>query len=132
MPNSLPARKNVLADPKRVAKLLEFVASLPEVRVELAGEQHLKFTVRKKSLAYFCDDHHGDGIVAVWAKSTRLRQQELVTQFPKRFFVPPYVGPSGWVGLRLDQRAVDWGEVAQLLISAYRLQAPRKLADQIG
>lgn len=132
MTKSKPARKNVLGDPKRVAKLLEFVATLPEVKVELAGEQHLKFTVRKKSLAYLCDDHHGDGIVAVWAKSTRPRQQELVALHPGRFFVPPYVGPSGWVALRLDQKTIDWSEVAELLITAYRLQAPRKLADQIG
>lgn len=82
--------------------------------------------------AYYCDDHHGDALVALWVKSTGSRQQELVSAHPRRYFVPPYVGSAGWVGLRLDQKKIDWSEVAELLISAYRLQAPRKLADQIG
>lgn len=132
MAKKISARKNILGDLPRLALLLEFVESLPEAKSELAGEQHLKFTIRKKSFAYYCDSHHGDGIVALWAKSTKPRQQELVTQHPERFFVPQYVGPSGWVALRLDLKKIDWGEVTELLIAGYRLQAPRNLADQIG
>ena len=47
-----------------------------------------------------------------------------------RFFVPPYVGPSGWVGVWLDQ-GVDWDDVAGFLTDAYRLVAPKRLLDQL-
>ena len=45
---------------------------------------------------------------------------------PERFFVPPYVGPSGWIGIRLDGKP-DWAEVAELMRDAYRLVAPKRL-----
>jgi predicted DNA-binding protein (MmcQ/YjbR family) len=50
----------------------------------------------------------------------------MVKAAPERFFVPPYMGPSGWVGIWLDRR-VDWDELAQLLRDAYRLVAPKRL-----
>ncbi len=46
---------------------------------------------------------------------------------PSRFFVPPYVGPSGWIGVWLD-RAVDWEELSDLLRDAFRLTAPKRVA----
>lgn len=51
----------------------------------------------------------------------------MVRAAPERFFVPPYVGPRGWVGVYLDGRA-DWAEMAELLRDAYRLTAPKRLA----
>jgi len=128
----LSRRKNVLGDPARLKQLLNLVKGLPETGVELAGEQHLTFKVRKKTFAWYLDSHHDDGVVALWAKNTRQRQAELIASGPKRYFYPQYVGPSGWVGLRLDQRELDWGEVTALLIEAYRLQAPKKLAAEVG
>jgi len=50
----------------------------------------------------------------------------MVQAAPDRFFVPPYVGPSGWVGVWLDGR-VDWPELASLLRDGYRLVAPKRL-----
>ena len=52
-------------------------------------------------------------------------QEALVEADPETFFVPPYVGPSGWVGVRLD-RAPDWGVIAGLLEEGYRMVAPRR------
>ena len=49
---------------------------------------------------------------------------------PDRFFVPPYVGPSGWIGIRLD-RNPDWAEIAELMKDAYRLVAPKRLLSSI-
>jgi len=40
--------------------------------------------------------------------------------------VPPYVGPSGWIGLYLDAVA-DWDEVARLIREGYILVAPKRL-----
>ena len=53
-------------------------------------------------------------------------QAELVEQEPDRFFVPPYVGPRGWVGLRLDVD-LDWDEVAVVVEESWRLTAPKRL-----
>jgi len=125
-------RKNVLGDPNRLKQLLNLVQGLPEATVELAGEQHLSFKIRKKTFAWYLDSHHDDGVVALWAKNTRKRQAELIASGPRRYFYPQYVGVSGWVGLRLDQNEIDWGEVTALLIEAYRLQAPKSLAAEVG
>ncbi len=79
----------------------------------------------KKTFATFHVDHHGDGRVAVWVKFSKEDQQGLVDSDPEVFFVPPYVGPSGWIGIRLD-RKVEWGVVAGLLEEGYRMVAPKR------
>ena len=57
-------------------------------------------------------------------------QAELVEQEPDRFFVPPYVGPRGWVGMRLDVD-LDWDEVAGVAEEAWRLTAPVRLVREL-
>ncbi|MQA01098.1 MAG: MmcQ/YjbR family DNA-binding protein [Dehalococcoidia bacterium] len=101
----------------------------PEVN-ERAGWR-LSFEVRGKNFASLMDDHHGDGRLAIWCKADRDTQAALVEVDANRFFVPPYVGPSGWVGIRLDVSDVDWDEVAELLEDGYRLLAPRRLVAQL-
>jgi phosphoribosylglycinamide formyltransferase-1 len=122
--------KRVLGDSKRLAQLLGICEALPEIKV--SGDQHVAFRIRKKTFAYYLDDHHGDGIVSICCKSTFERQAELVGRHPSRYYVPDYVGPKGWVALRLDLPHVDWDEVAGLVFEAYRLQAPRRLAEQVS
>lgn len=129
-PSSVTQRQNVLGDPQRLRQLLKLVEALPEATSELAGTQHLAFKIRKKTFAWYLDSHHDDGIVCVCAKNTLLRQAELIAAGPKRYFIPQYVGHTGWVGLRLDQPEVDWEEVGALLMEAYRLQAPKRLLDE--
>jgi len=106
-------------------RVADIVAELPEA--VCAGDRHLSFTVRKKTFGYFLDDHHGDGIVAVALKAPAGEQEALVRSDPERFYVPAYLGPKGWVGVRLDVGRVDWAEVREMIIEAYRLQAPRRL-----
>ena len=65
------------------------------------------------------DNHHNDEKVAVWAAAEEGAQRFLVESNPDRYFVPPYMGPSGWVALRLDTAEVDWEEVAGLVEDAY-------------
>ena len=57
-------------------------------------------------------------------------QGDLVETEPERFFVPPYVGHRGWLGVRLDAD-VDWDEVAGIVEDAYCCVAPRTLVRQI-
>jgi len=44
-----------------------------------------------------------------------------------RFFYPAYMGPSGWLGLDLTAKKVDWDEVAELVDASFRMVAPKKL-----
>jgi hypothetical protein len=71
-------------------------------------------------------DHHGGGRHGVWLKAAPGNQELMVRDRPTRFFVPPYVGPSGWIGVWLDKDP-SWSEVALLVEDAWRLIAPKKL-----
>jgi hypothetical protein len=105
--------------------------ALPEAHeVEAWGEP--TFRVRNKMFAMYAaaGNHHGKGIAGVWVKATGVNQDLLVRSDPDRFFVPPYVGPSGWVGIRLEGRP-DWGTIADLLRDGYRLIAPKKLLARL-
>jgi predicted DNA-binding protein (MmcQ/YjbR family) len=84
--------------------------------------------VRKKVFAYFLNDHHGDGIVSVTGKVLPGDNVTLAAAQPDRFYLPAYIGPRGWVALRLDIGAVDWDEVAELITGSYQLIAPKRLA----
>jgi predicted DNA-binding protein (MmcQ/YjbR family) len=55
----------------------------------------------------------------------------LATAQPARFYLPAYIGPRGWIALRLDRGKVDWDEVAELVMGSYRLIAPKSLIKRI-
>ena len=113
--------------PRPLTRLRRLSLALPEAHeVEAWGEP--TFRVRNKLFAMYADagNHHGDGRAAVWCKAAPGNQALMVAANPRRFFVPPYVGPSGWVGVYLDADT-DWVEVAELLRDSYRLVAPKRL-----
>ena len=117
--------------PKPITRLRKLCLRLPEAHeVEAWGEP--TFRVRNKLFAMFANagNHHGAGRPAVWCKAVKSNQELMVRMRPDRFFVPPYVGPSGWIGVWLDGVA-DWDELDDLLRDAYRLTAPKKLADLV-
>ena len=102
--------------------------ALPEAHeVEAWGTP--TFRVRNKLFAMYASSGKHDGAAqpAVWCKAGAGNQQLMVAAAPKRFFVPPYMGPSGWVGVWLDEKA-DWGELKELLRDSYTLTAPKRLA----
>jgi hypothetical protein len=84
-----------------------------------------------RTFATFAAYHHGSERVAVWVKSTLDEQQAMVRIAPRRFFVPPYVGPSGWVGVWLDGPEAAWDELPDLLREGWRLAAPKRLAARL-
>jgi hypothetical protein len=88
--------------------------------------------VRTRTFAYFTEDHHGDGRLALMGKAPLGEQAALIASDPDRYFVPPYLGHRGWVGIWLDLPGVDWEEVGEFLVEAYRLSAPRRLQQQLG
>ena len=112
---------------RRLRKVSEICSAWPEVTVEHSAS-HASFRVRKKVFAYFLDNHHGDGIVSVCAKTELGENRDLARHDPRRFYLPAYIGPRGWVGLRLDTPSVDWSEARELILSSYCLVAPKKLA----
>ena len=78
----------------------------------------------------YLDDHHGDGRLALWCAAPEGMQAGLVGASPDAYFVPPYVGHRGWLGLRLD-RDLPWDEVAGVIEHAYLCVAPKALAAQV-
>jgi phosphoribosylglycinamide formyltransferase-1 len=111
----------------RLVRLTKIALALPETAREYRGS-HAQFLVRKKTFAYFLNDHHGDGIVAVTCKVLPGDNTVLASTSPDRFYLPAYIGSRGWVALRLDVGTVDWDEVKELLAGSYRLVAPKRLA----
>jgi hypothetical protein len=114
---------------KPTERFRQICLTLPEVVAKPYGK-HFTYRVRNKNFAMQMNNHHGDGRIAVWCKADRGVQEMLVETDPKRYFVPPYVGPSGWVGARLDVK-VDWGAVTRLVNDGYRLVAPKRLMAEI-
>ena len=104
-------------------RLRAICLALPEA-VEREAWGDPTFRVRDK---IFAMEKRGDGRISVWCKAPPGSQAVLVGADPARFFVPPYVGHKGWVGMRLDD-APDWNEVALLVRRSYRLIAPKRLA----
>jgi hypothetical protein len=120
----------VTKEDPRLARLTKIALALPEATREYHGS-HAQFLVRKKTFAYFLNDHHGDGIVAVTCKVLPGDNERLIAANPDRFYVPSYIGSRGWVALRLDIGPVDWDEVSELLAGSYRLVAPKRLAAMV-
>ncbi len=87
--------------------------------------------MRKKTFAYFLDNHHGDSIEAVTCKVLPGDNKALANSQPARFYLPAYLASRGWVALRLDMGKVDWEEVKELLFGSYALIAPKRLADRL-
>jgi predicted DNA-binding protein (MmcQ/YjbR family) len=86
------------------------------------------FRVRDKLFVMTSEDG-----TSMTLKAPKGVQVILVASDPDRFFVPKYVGPKGWIGIRLDRTAgADWDEVAELIAESYCLTAPKRLAAQVG
>jgi predicted DNA-binding protein (MmcQ/YjbR family) len=112
---------------RALIRLRRICLALPEAHEALAwGEP--TFRIRNRLFAMYADagNHHGKGRDAVWFKAAPGDQLLLVTGAPETFFVPAYVGPSGWVGMWLDGNA-DWARVTEIASGAYRLVAPKSL-----
>ena len=113
-------------DRPELHRVREICLALPEVGERLSHGSPAWFIRGKKTLAMYLDDHHGDGRLAIWCPAAPGVQKARVDEEPERFFRPPYVGPSGWLGVRLDVDP-DWDEITGIVEDAYRKVAPKKL-----
>ena len=112
------------ADP--LTRLRKLCLALPETTEKVAWNRPT-FRVRDKMFGLFADNFHHDGRVALWCSSPRDVRDILVEFDPDRFFVPPYFGPRGWLGVYLDGK-LDWDELHEVIKDGYRQVAPKRLS----
>jgi len=79
-----------------------------------------------KVFAVWALNHHGDGHVGLWLNTPALEQSRLLAS-SKHLYKPPYVGPSGWIGVELN-KGMSWKRVRELVHMAYLNSSPPKLA----
>ena len=104
--------------------------ALPETSERPSHGAPTFFVRGKRAFVMVLTNHHGDGRFAIWCAAPAGLQRSLVEADPERFFVPPYVGHRGWLGVRLD-RGLDWDELAGICEDAYAQVAPPKLLDAV-
>jgi hypothetical protein len=114
--------------PDPLPRLRALCLAFPESHEVIAWSEPT-FRVRNKLFAMYASagTHHGNGRPSVWILSTAVNQRFLLDANPARYFAPPYVGPSGWVGVWLDKRP-RWRDIAELLEAGYCQRAPKSLA----
>ena len=98
---------------------------------EVTGDRHHKLTVAGKAMGWHTVDHHGDGRISLSLRAAKGENEAFVASDPDTFFLPPYVARHGYVGVYLDRADVDWVEVEELVIDAYRIAAPKRLVKML-
>ena len=121
-----------MVDPSERARTLqrirEICLALPEASERPSHGAPTFFVRGKRAFLMVLTNHHGDGRFAIWCAAPAGVQAMLVDADPQRFFVPPYVGHRGWLGVRLD-RGLDWDELAVIAEDAYAEVAPARLVE---
>jgi hypothetical protein len=114
-----------------LAKLRKICLGFPETSERPSHGAPTFFVREKRSFLMVLTNHHGDGRFAAWCAAPDGMQKMLVEADPERFFVPPYVGHRGWLGVRLD-RGIHWDELAGIAEDAYAEVAPARLLLILG
>jgi predicted DNA-binding protein (MmcQ/YjbR family) len=115
--------------PDRLARVRKICLRLPEASEKEAWGDPT-WRVRDRIFAMQKGNYAG-GRPSLWLKVPDGFQSVLVESDPKRFFVPPYVGHKGWIGVYLDDKRIDWDEIGSLVQQSYRLIAPKRLAAKV-
>jgi hypothetical protein len=113
-----------------LGRIRSICLALPETSERLSHGAPTFFVRGKRAFVMVLTNHHGDGRFAIWCAAPAGLQRSLVETDPERFFVPPYVGHRGWLGVRLD-RGLDWDELAGICEDAYAQVAPPSLLDAV-
>ena len=117
-----------VAHDRALARLREICLALPETSERPSHGAPTFFVRGKRAFLMVLTNHHGDGRFAIWCAAAAGMQEMLVEADPERFFVPPYVGHRGWLGIRLD-RDIHWDELTGIAEDAYADVAPAKLVE---
>ena len=124
----------VTTDPDRaLARVRDIALRLPEAEERLSHGSPGFLIAKGKFFAYFWHDHHRDGEIAVMVKTSSMDEQAMLIETnPDCYYKPPYLGPSGWVAMRVGGDDVDWDRVADRIASSWELVAPRRLLEAGG
>lgn len=133
-PRTLATFAGQAAGPEALlARVRAAAQALPEAEETLSHGMPAFRIAGGKMFAYFTRDHHGNGITAVLVKTSGEDEQAaLIEQDPELYYRPAYLGPSGWIGIRLDLGAPDWEHVAERMRASWSLVAPRRLAAMLA
>jgi hypothetical protein len=116
------------ADP--LGALRKLCLALPETTERQSHGEPTWFVQGKKTFVMYSTHHHG-GPLGFWCAAPNGVQRALVSADPKTFFIPPYVGYRGWLGVSLEVPP-DWDEIAKIVQDAYRLVAPKRLLAELA
>lgn len=112
-----------------LARVRDLALALPEAEEKLSHGAPGFFVRGGKFFAYFSQDHHGNGITALLVKTSGVEEQsQLIENDPDLYYRPPYFGPAGWIGIRLDTGSNDWVHIEEWLTRSWRASAPKRLA----
>jgi predicted DNA-binding protein (MmcQ/YjbR family) len=117
--------KRTVTRPEVLKRVRELCLSFPETSEKEAWGGPT-FRVKDKMFVMYMDNHHGDGRVALWCNADADERDALVAGDSNRFFVPPYMGPRGWLGMRLDKR-LGWKQIGVLVEESWRRTASPKV-----
>ncbi len=109
---------------KPLDRIRAICMALPETEEKISHGSP-SFFIRSGHYCAWADNHHGDGRLSVWVAQPPGAQEALIAAEPKHFFRPPYVGPSGWVGINLNT-GLDWGAVAAIIAEGHAFIAAKK------
>jgi len=111
-------------------RLRQACLRMPETQERLSHGEPTWFAGGRRAFVMLADHHHDDRF-GFWAAAPEGVQGRLVAEDPDRYFVPPYVGGRGWVGVRLDVPDVDWDRVDQIVEDAFRAVATKTLLARL-
>lgn len=117
-------------DAALVERLRKLCLALPEANERVSHGEPTWFAGKGKVFAMLDNHHHGSEHLSVWLPMPRGVQESLIASDEARFFKPPYVGPSGWVGVVLDTKP-DWKRVKALIKDSFVFVATAKLRAQL-
>ena len=113
---------------RTLGRLRGICLALPDTSERLSHGAPTFFVRDNRAFLMVLTNHHGDGRFAIWCAAPAGVQGMLVDNDAEKFFVPPYVGHRGWLGVRLD-RGFDWDELAGIAEDAYAEVVPPNLVE---
>jgi hypothetical protein len=121
-------------DPEtQLAKVRALALALPETAERPSHGSPGFYIEGGKFVAYVWHNHHGDGEPVVIVKTRGRDEQAMLSEMdPDCYYSPPYLGPSGWVAMRLDRDDTDWDRVGNRIAQSWELVAPRRLLEAGG
>lgn len=116
-----------------LARVRAICMAYPEAAEKLSHGSPAFFIEKGKVYAYVWHNHHGDGHSAVMVKTSGREEQTMLVEMDADFYhVPPYLGPSGWIGMELNGDATDWDRIEDRIAVSWEMVAPRRLLEAGG